>query len=413
MISLKNLPEKFLSSIEGKKVFVRFEDETENKSGYPFVPKFFYPAIVYNYNKILNQEDVSVIPEGESEQGFVNVRIEYVYAPQFSKGDLVGAVFSEGGNHPPQVEFNKLATGKVARDFNYDDVSVVMNFDMNVGGWGKEDLDIPNGYGWNVSINDINYVDPNVKIVGKAQPKGTRLRPFDRAIDGVGTRVGVYGAKISASKIAYEQNPDKMFFGKVVRLDDDKNSPIEFEDYIEKTIAFVDRAGHGAYISEYDMFVEEESDETQVPTLSQKDAKEFISKTINDVLFEKDVNRIKVLEVSIQEKFGKDWKEALVSQDVLDANAADLFAQILDGLKNEEDVRLGVSRKTESTLTEAEKPKRGRKKKEPVQETAAVVIEPEIEIEEPENNIDLGEIDDLLSDEDLGDLLEGIEDIDF
>jgi hypothetical protein len=238
------------------------------------------------------------------------------------------------------------------------------------------------------------------------------IRPFDRTIDGVGTRVGVYGAKISASKIAYEQNPDKMFFGKVVRLDDDMISPVEFEDYIENTIVPVDRAGYGAYIPEYDMFVEEESDETQVPTLSQKDAKEFISKIINDVLFEKDVNRIKVLEASIKEKFGKDWKDALVAQEVLDANAADLFAQILDGLKNEEDVRLGVSRKTESKPIEAEKPKRGRKKKEPVQETA-VVIEPEIEIEEPENNIDLGEIDDLLSDEDLGDLLEGIEDIDF
>jgi hypothetical protein len=238
------------------------------------------------------------------------------------------------------------------------------------------------------------------------------IRPFDRTIDGVGTRVGVYGAKISASKIAYEQNPDKMFFGKVVRLDDDMISPVEFEDYIENTIVPVDRAGYGAYIPEYDMFVKEESDETKVPTFTQKDAKEFISKIINDVLFEKDVNRIKVLEASIKEKFGKDWKDALVAQEVLDANAADLFAQILDGLKNEEDVRLGVSRKTESKPIEAEKPKRGRKKKEPLQETA-VVIEPEIEIEEPENNIDLGEIDDLLSDEDLGDLLEGIEDIDF
>ena len=238
------------------------------------------------------------------------------------------------------------------------------------------------------------------------------IRPFDRTIDGVGTRVGVYGAKISASKIAYEQNPDKMFFGKVVRLDDDMISPVEFEDFIENTIVPVDKVGHGAYIPEYDMFVKEESDETKVPTFTQKDAKEFISKTINDVLFEKDVNRIKVLEASIQEKFGKDWKDALVAQDVLDANAADLFAEILDSLKNEEEVRLGFSRKTESTPIEAEKPKRGRKKKEPIQETP-VVIEPEIEIEEPENNIDLGEIDDLLSDEDLGDLLEGIEDIDF
>lgn len=157
---------------------------------------------------------------------------------------------------------------------------------------------------------------------------------------------------------------------------------------------------------------EEESDETKVLIFRQEDAKRFISKTINDVLFEKDVNRIKVLEASIKEKFGKDWKDALVAQEVLDKNAADLFAQILEGLKNEEDVRLGVSGKTESTPIEAEKPKRGRKKKEPAEETS-LVIEPEIEIEEPENNIDLGEIDDLLSDEDLGDLLEGIEDIDF
>ena len=238
------------------------------------------------------------------------------------------------------------------------------------------------------------------------------IRPFDREIDGVGTRVGVYGAKIASTPSAYQDNPDKLFFGKVVRLDDDLNSPIEFEDFVNNSVGPVDKEGYGLYIREYDMFVVEEDVAPQSPTFTKKDAKEFISKTINDVLFEKDINRVKVLEASIQEKFGKDWKEALVAQDVLDANAADLFAQILDGLKNEEDVRLGVSRKTESTLSEAEKPKRGRKKKELVQETA-VVIEPEIEIEEPENNIDLGEIDDILSDEDLGDLLEGIDDIDF
>lgn len=238
------------------------------------------------------------------------------------------------------------------------------------------------------------------------------IRPFDRAIDGVGTRVGVYGAKIDTLPSAYEDNPDKLFFGKIVRLDDDLISPIEFEDFVNNSVGAVDKEGYGLYIREYDMFVEEEVDEPQVPIFNQKDAKDFISKTINDVLFEKDVNRIKVLEASIKEKFGNDWKEALVAQEVLDANAADLFAQILDGLRKEEDSRLGVSRMTEITPTEAEKPKRGRKKKEPVQETA-VVIEPEIEIEEPENNIDLGEIDDILSDEDLGDLLEGIDDIDF
>jgi hypothetical protein len=33
-------------------------------------------------------------------------------------------------------------------------------------------------------------------------------------------------------------------------------SPVEFEDYIENTIVPVDRAGYGAYIPEYDMFVE-------------------------------------------------------------------------------------------------------------------------------------------------------------
>lgn len=411
MISLNNLPEKFLSSIVGKRVFVRFENESENKTGQNFVPKFFYTGTIDQYEEGFDEALVAIKPELGSEEKLLVISTQNIFAPQFFEGDHVGAEFTNSSG-PSQVPINKLATGKVARDFNYDDTQVIMNFDMNVGGWGDENLGIQDGHGWSVDIKNIVYVDPNVKIVAKSETKGTHLRPFDRAIDGVGTRVGVYGVKISASKIASEENPDKMFFGKVVRLDDDSVSPVDFEDYIENTIVPVDRAGHGAYINEYDMFVEEEGDETQVPIFSQKEAKEFISKTINDVLFEKDVNRIKVLEASIQEKFGKDWKDALVTQEVLDANAADLFAQILEGLKNEEDVRLGVSRKTESKPIEAEKPKRGRKKKEPVQETP-VVIEPEIEIEEPENNIDLGEKGDTLSDEDLGDLLEGIEDIDF
>jgi len=411
MISLNNLPEKSLSSIVGKRVFVRFENESENKTSENFVPKFFYTGTIEQYEEGSDRALVAIEPELGSEEKSLVIQTQNIFAPQFFEGDHVGAVFTNSSG-PSQVPINKLATGKVARDFNYDDTQVIMNFDMNVGGWGDENLGIQDGHGWSVDIKNIVYVDPNVKIIAKAQSKGIHLRPFDRAIDGVGTRIGVYGAKISASEIAYKQNPDKMFFGKVVRLDEDFISPVEFEDYIENTIVPVDRVGHGAYITESEMFVEEEGDETQIPIFSQKDAKEFISKNINDVLFEKDVNRIKVLEASIQEKFGKDWKDALVAQQVLDANAADLFAQILEGLKNEEDARLGVSRKTESKLIEAEKPKRGRKKKEPVQETP-VVIEPEIEIEEPENNIDLGEIDDLLSDEDLGDLLEGIEDIDF
>jgi hypothetical protein len=408
MISLNNLPIIFLSSIVGKRVFVRFESESENQTGYKFVPKFFYSGTITQYIVGKTQAIVKLEPENTFAKD-IYIPLANIFAAQFSKGDRIGAVFPPNGDNPPQVEINKLATGIVAKDFNYDDTQVVMNFDMNVGGWGDSTLDISDGYGWFVKIAYIDYVDPSVKIVKKEEP---RLRPFDRAIDGVGTRVGVYGAKISSTPSAYQDNPDKLFFGKVVRLDDDLNSPIEFEDFIDNSIGPVNKEGYGAYINENNMFVVEEDVATPSPTFSKKDAKEFISKTINDVLFEKDVNRIKVLEASIQEKFGKDWKDALVAQEVLDASAADLFAQILEGLKNEEDARLGVSRKTESKPIEPEKPKRGRKKKEPVQETP-VVIEPEIEIEEPENNIDLGEIDDLLSDEDLGDLLEGIEDIDF
>ena len=75
-------------------------------------------------------------------------------------------------------------------------------------------------------------------------------------------------------------------------------------------------------------------------------------------------------------------------------------------------MRLGLADKNEGKPKEEIQVKRGRKKKS-AEEPAEIVIEPEIEIEEPDNDIDLGEIENVLSEEDLGDLLDELEGIEF
>jgi hypothetical protein len=137
-----------------------------------------------------------------------------------------------------------------------------------------------------------------------------------------------------------------------------------------------------------------------------------ISDLITNVLFEKDSNRVMLLLDEMKNKFGADFEAELVLSDIFTTQEAELFIEILNGLKKEENLRLGLGDKTESKHKEEIQVKTGRNKK-TTEEQTEVVIEPEIEIEEPDNDIDFSEIEDFLSDEDLGDLLEGLEDLEI
>lgn len=223
------------------------------------------------------------------------------------------------------------------------------------------------------------------------------MRPFDRAIDGVGTRVGVYGAKIGTLAIAYQDNPDKLFFGKIVRLDDDLNSPIEFEDFVNNSVRPVDKEGHGLYIKEDDMFVEEESDNKNSPNFQPSSfgsaIKDIVAELLVTGLSKTDSNRVNVVIEDLKAKVGEDW-EAEIRKSIEPEAAAEIFISLIKELEKQEQERLQFG-SVQSPSTPASG-RRGRPRKEKTPEPKPMPTTPEVS--DVQNEDDLSALlDDLLN----------------
>ena len=216
----------------------------------------------------------------------------------------------------------------------------------------------------------------------EAEKKNIKLRPFDRAIDGVGTRVAVYGEKIGISEVATSL-PDKLFLGTIVRLDDDMASPIEFDDFIDNTINPVDKVGHGAYINEYNLFVVEESDNEPSPTFQTSGFGESLKETIGQLLVtglsKTDSNRVRVVIEDLKAKVGSDWEAQIKASGALPEEAMDIFVSLLKDLEKQEQERLDFGKVLNKEPIPIEKVKRkGRPKKEKLEEPSTTLIEREI-----------------------------------
>jgi hypothetical protein len=209
----------------------------------------------------------------------------------------------------------------------------------------------------------------------------------------------------------------KVYYGKIITNSDPQSGiiSVNFDEDVNgwgnPSLNVED--GHGWTTSKrFLVYPDAEAVSPQSNISSRTINRNTISDLITNVIFEKDSNRVMVLLDEMKNKFGADFEAELVLSDVFSSQEAELFIEILNGLKREEDVRLGLAEKIEPKPTEEIKPKRGRKKK-ATEEATEIVIEPEIEIEEPDNDIDLGEIENVLSEEDLGDLLDELEGIEF
>lgn len=265
----------------------------------------------------------------------------------------------------------------------------------------------------------INTILPNAKLevmIGQRESFDVPIERVYQASFAVGDRVAIKwpeddendGPSVDKSKVYYgkvikNSPPDSGLIS--VNFDEDVNGWGDAELNVE--------SGHGWSTSKkFLVYPDAESSKPEVSMASRAIVRKAISDMITNVLFEKDTNRVMVLLEEMKNKFGADFETELVLSDVFTSQEAELFIEILNGLKREEDVRLGLVEKIVIKPTEETKPKRGRKKKLAEQPTE-IVIEPEIEIEEPDNDIDLGEIEGVLSEEDLGDLLDELEGIEF
>lgn len=209
----------------------------------------------------------------------------------------------------------------------------------------------------------------------------------------------------------------KVYYGKIISNSDPQSNiiSVNFDVYVNgwgDPNSNVEN-GHGWSTSKkFLVYPNAETSKPQSSMSSRTMVRNTISDLITNVLFEKDSNRVMLLLDEMKNKFGEDFEAELVLSDIFTTQEAELFIEILNGLKKEENVRLGLADKTKGKPKEEIQVKRGRKKKS-AEEPAEIVIEPEIEIEEPENDIDLGEIENVLSEEDLGDLLDELEGIEF
>lgn len=215
----------------------------------------------------------------------------------------------------------------------------------------------------------------------QAEKKNIKLRPFDRAIDGVGTRVAVYGKNITPYTL--NSAAERLFMGKVVRLDDDRANPVEFDDFIENSIGPVDKQGHGVYISEYQMFVVEESDNEPSLTFQTSGLIESLKETIGQLLLtglsKTDSNRVSVVIEDLKAKVGSDWEAQLKASGALPEEAMDIFISLLKDLEKQEQERLDFGKVLSKEPIPIEKVKRkGRPKKEKLEEPNTTLIEKEI-----------------------------------
>ena len=254
----------------------------------------------------------------------------------------------------------------------------------------------------------INTTLPNGNLeVMIGQPETYEVSPerVYMASFAVGDRVAIKWPEDHGPRVG-----SKIYFGSVIdespasnlimniRFDEKVGEPNDPDPYTWLTL------------KRYLVYTETLAPKSQSNMPSRTIVRNTISDLITNVLFQKDSNRVMLLLDEMKNKFGADFEAELVLSDIFTSQEAELFIEILNGLKREEDVRLGLSDKIETKPIEETQAKRGRNKK-AAQEPTEVVIEPEIEIEEPDNDIDFSEIEDFLSDEDLGDLLEGLEDL--
>jgi hypothetical protein len=224
------------------------------------------------------------------------------------------------------------------------------------------------------------------------------MRPFDRAIDGVGTRVAVYGKNITS--YTFDSAPEKLFMGKVVRLDADKISPVEFDDFIDHSITPVDKQGHGVYITERTMLVVEESDEETSPTFQPSGfggaIKDIIAELLVTGLSKTDSNRVSVVIEDLKAKVGSDWEAQLKASGAIPEEAMDIFISLLKDLEKQEQERIefGAPRFEAPAIPKA-KP-RGRPKKEKVEPSEPMPSAPKIPAEINEDELS-ALLDDLIN----------------
>jgi hypothetical protein len=231
----------------------------------------------------------------------------------------------------------------------------------------------------------------------------------------VGDRVAIKWNEDEADGPSVDKS--KIYYGNIIRNSDPQSGIISV-NFDEDVNGWGDpnlnvEDGHGWSTSKkFLVYPEAEPSKPQSSMRSRTIVRNTITDLITNVIFDKDSNRVMLLLDEMKNKFGQDFEAELVLSDIFTRQEAELFIEILNGLKREEDVRLGLAEKIEAKPAKETKAKRGRKKK-LVEEPTEIVIEPEIEIEEPDNDIDLGEIENVLSEEDLGDLLDELEGIEF
>ena len=312
-----------------------------------------------------------------------------VYPNFLKKGERIKVQFSEFAIMPMNAKWPNVYEATVAKD--QDDFFVRLNFDDKIGGFGDDSLGIEDGHGF-----DVLFEEARIEPIGKSM----KLRPFDRAIDGVGTRVAVYGKNISKYTRDLELEPEKLFLGKVAQIDDYMVNFVEFDDYIRHSLKGVDKVGHGAAISEQDMFVVEESDDEPIPNFQTSGFGESLKETIGQLLVtglsKTDSNRVSVVIEDLKAKVGSDWEAQLKASGALPEEAMDIFISLLKDLEKQEQERIqfGAPRFEAPAIPKA-KP-RGRPKKEKVEPTEPMPSAPEIPSEINEDELS-ALLDDLIN----------------
>lgn len=236
------------------------------------------------------------------------------------------------------------------------------------------------------AYEDERYVDDSHYIIFDSDEDAKKVRPFNNDRDGVGSRVAVSGMNMPAGN-----DVRTMYYGTIKRVTDSANPNffigIEFDSKIVSGNSLGGLADNdsGLDVINYEVFIIDGSATKNVDN-------SFFLKSIADVLLsttsETNFNRIEVVESSLAYNFGADGKEA-IEYALESTESFNLFKEILEGLRQMEARRLGVSVKPKiETLTPAPAiPKAPRKKKDPVLAEPVEIITPDTSVFQNEDEL--------------------------
>lgn len=218
----------------------------------------------------------------------------------------------------------------------------------------------------------------------------SKVKPFKFGRDQEGTRVAVSGKNLPI-------NDDKKFYyGKIMKILGKPEGviiiAIEFDENVlggdSRAQGGMRGEGYGHYLAQHEVFVVSEDFVKDQARGMTEVVKSLLPELLITNLSKTNSNRVNLVIEDLKSKIGEDW-EAQVRESIEPQEAAEIFIALIKDLEKQEQERLDFGKVLSKEPIPIEKVKRkGRPKKEKLEEPNTTLIEKEITDDEIGNILD-------------------------